>query len=205
MLHHTPAGYSFGERVFVGMEDPRHSPEVSCPRTQEDDIMRLLTAHQGMIYSYILALHPNRSAAQDILQETNMAVWRKRDLFEPGTNFKAWVFRFAKFQTLDHLKRVKNRSWLVFGEKLVDIMSEEAADPGEDFEHRRGALKQCLAKLSESEQELIRAHYQSGMSLPELGGRLGRSHAAVKQSLFRIRRSLRTCIERQLGGALRPL
>lgn len=167
--------------------------------------MRLLTLHQGMIYSYILALHPNRTAAQDILQETNMAIWRRRDLFEPGTNFKAWSFRFAKFQTLDHLKRVKNRSWLVFGEKLLEIMSEEAAEACDDIEERRGALRHCLARLPEAEQELVRSHYQSGLPLPELGSRLGRSHAAVKQSLFRIRRNLRHCIERQLGGSLRPL
>jgi RNA polymerase sigma-70 factor (ECF subfamily) len=171
---------------------------------RDDEIMRLLTAHQGMVYAYILALHPNRSAAQDILQETNMAMWRKRDQFEPGTNFKAWAFRFAKFQTLDHLKRVKNRRWLVFGESLLEMMSEEACEMPDDFEERRGALKKCLSKLSESEQELIRAHYQSGLPLAELGDRLGRSQAAVKQLLFRLRRSLKTCIERQLSTELRP-
>lgn len=187
------------------MENPSQHQEPSRSDQPNDDMMRLVTSHQGMLYAYILSLHPNRSAAQDILQETNMAIWRKRDQFEPGTNFKAWAFRFAKFQTMDHLKRSKNRNWLVFGEKLLEMMSEEACETCDDFEDRRGALKNCLTKLSEQEQDLIRSHYQSGLPLPELSGRLGRSHAAVKQSLFRIRRNLRTCIERQLAAGLRPL
>lgn len=186
------------------MNDSPHCHSDALPENRDDVIMRLLTSHQGMIYSYILALHPNRSAAQDILQETNMAMWRRRDMFEIGTNFKAWAFRFAKFQTLDHLKRVKNRKWLVFGESLIEMMSDEACDAADDFEERRGALKNCLAKLQEHEQDLIRSHYQSGLALAELGDRLGRSQAAVKQSLFRLRRSLKTCIERQLAGEMRP-
>lgn len=164
-------------------------------------MMYLLTSHQGMIYAYILSLHPNRAAAQDILQETCVALWNKRHLFEPGTHFKAWAFRFAKFQTLDHLKRVKNRSWLVFDEKLVEIISEEAIGSLEDFEERHGALKHCLAKMSDGEQDLIRAHYQSGLPLQELSLSLGRTHSAVKQALFRIRQALRVCILRQLAAS----
>lgn len=174
------------------------------PAAHDNELMRLLTAHQGMLYAYILSVHPNRVAAQDILQETNMALWKKRDLFEAGTNFKAWAFRFAHFQTLAHLKRVKNRGWLIFSEKLMEAMSEEACEALDDFDERSGALRNCLAKLSNTDQDLIRSHYQSGLPLAELGSRVGRTRAAIKQALLRIRRSLRTCIERQLssGGPL---
>jgi RNA polymerase sigma-70 factor (ECF subfamily) len=158
-----------------------------------------------MLYAFILSVHPNRVAAQDILQETNMALWKKRDLYEPGTNFKAWSFRFAHFQTLAHLKRVKNRDWLVFSEQLMEAMSEEACHALDDFDERSGALKNCLAKLSTTEQDLIRSHYQSGLPLAELSGRLGRTRAAIKQALLRIRRNLRTCIERQLGAGGGPI
>jgi RNA polymerase sigma-70 factor, ECF subfamily len=178
------------------------NPGDSAPH--DNELMRLLTAHQGMLYAYILSVHPNRVAAQDILQETNMALWKKRELFEAGTNFKAWAFRFAHFQTLAHLKRVKNRGWLIFSEKLMEAMSEEACEALDDFDERSGALRNCLAKLSGTDQDLIRSHYQSGLPLAELGSRVGRTKAAIKQALLRIRRSLRTCIERQLssGGPL---
>jgi RNA polymerase sigma-70 factor (ECF subfamily) len=178
------------------MDQPNPAPDGTSPNDSE--IMRLVTSHQGMLYAYILSIHPNRVAAQDILQEANMVIWKKRDLFEPGSNFKAWSFRIAHFQTLAHLKRVKNRDWLVFSEALMESMSEEACHSLDDFEERSGALKNCLGKLSATDQDLIRSHYQSGLPLAELGGRLGRTRAAIKQALLRIRRSLKTCIERQL-------
>lgn len=187
------------------MSFPAPDPDESAQGSQDNEIMRLLTAHQGMIYAYILSVHPNRVAAQDILQETNMAIWQKRNLFEPGTNFKAWSFRFAHFQTLAHLKRVKNRDWLVFSEKLMEAMSEEACEAFDDFNERGVALKNCLTKLSNTDQDLIRSHYQSGMPLAELGSRIGRTHAALKQALFRIRRNLRSCIERQLSREGHPI
>ena len=173
--------------------------------SQDNEIMRLLTAHQGMLYAYILSIHPNRVAAQDVLQETNMALWKKRDLYEAGTNFKAWAFRFAHFQTLAYLKRVKNRNWLVFSEALIESIGDEACEALDEFEERSGALRNCLTKLSATDQELIRSHYQSGLPLAELGSRLGRTRAALKQALLRIRRNLRTCIERQLQAGGGPL
>ena len=167
----------------------------------DDETMRLLTLHQGMIYAYILSIHPNRVAAQDILQETSVALWNKRDQFEPGTNFKAWAFRFAHLQTLAHLKRVKSKSWMIFSDELIDTMGEEASETLDGFQERCGALKLCLAKIPDADQDLVRSHYQSGLPLADLASRLGRTRAALKQALFRIRRGLRTCIEKELHNS----
>jgi RNA polymerase sigma-70 factor (ECF subfamily) len=87
----------------------------------------------------------------------------------------------------------------------MEAMSDEACEVLDEFEERSGALKNCLSKLSATDQELIRSHYQSGLPLAELGSRLGRTRAAIKQALLRIRRNLRTCIERQLRAGGGPL
>lgn len=180
------------------------NPGTNLPLEADDaasmEMVRLLTAHQGILYAYILSVHPNRVAAQDILQETNRVLWLKRGDFTPGTNFKAWVFRFAYLQTLAHLKRVKSKDWLVFNEELMETIGDEFTDVMSDFEERANALKICLAKLPVGEQDLIRAHYQSGLPLADIGARIGRTRAALKQALLRIRRSLKTCIERQLAS-----
>ncbi|MBI4565524.1 MAG: sigma-70 family RNA polymerase sigma factor [Planctomycetes bacterium] len=33
------------------------------------------------------------AAAEDLVQDTVLRAWRKMDLYRPGTNFKAWIFR----------------------------------------------------------------------------------------------------------------
>jgi RNA polymerase sigma-70 factor (ECF subfamily) len=59
------------------------------------DTIRQISQHQAALLAYVLTLHPDRSEAQDILQETNVVLWQKIDEFRDGTNFKAWAFRIA--------------------------------------------------------------------------------------------------------------
>jgi RNA polymerase sigma-70 factor (ECF subfamily) len=164
----------------------------------ESEFVLLITRHQAAIYAYILTIHPNRVAAQDILQETNLVICRKIAEFEPGSNFKAWSFRIAYWQTMAHLKRVQRSGLVTLEPDVLELIALEAEDELVDFEDRHFALRSCLEKLPAGDTSILLAHYQSGESIAEISGRLGRSRDALKQVLLRIRRTLRTCIERQL-------
>lgn len=170
----------------------------------ESEFVLLITKHQPAIYAYILTIHPNRVAAQDILQETNIVLCRKKDEFEPGSHFKAWAFRIAYWQTMAHLKRVKRAGLVELEPDVLELVAHEAEEQLTDFEDRHLALKACLQKLPAGDTSILLAHYQSGESLADLSGRLGRSREALKQVLMRIRRVLRACIERQLASQSNP-
>jgi len=169
----------------------------------ESEFVLLITRHQAAIYAYILTLHPNRVAAQDILQETNLVLCRKVSEFEPDTNFKAWAFRIAYWQTMAHLKRVQRSGIVTLEPEVLELVAQEAKDELGDFEDRHLALRSCLQKLPAGDASILLSHYQQNESLQEIAGRLGRTREAIKQVLLRIRRTLRTCIERQLAGVIR--
>jgi len=173
---------------------------MSHPLLSETDFVLLITRHQAVIYAYILTLLPDRVAAQDILQETNLVICRKIAEFEAGTHFKAWAFRIAYWQTMAHLKRVQRSGMVALDPEVLELVAQEAEEQLTDFEDRHLALKTCLQKLPAGDASILLAHYQSGESLAEISGRLGRSRDALKQVLLRIRRVLRACIERQLAG-----
>ena len=163
------------------------------------DKIRQISLHQASLLAYILAMHPNRSDALDILQETNVILWQKIGEFREGTNFKAWAFRIAYLQTLAHFKRIKRGNWLGFSSELVETLANEAEPLLADFEQRHQALRQCVEKLPDKDREIVRAHYESELPLAEVGAEVGRSVGALKQVLFRVRRTLRSCIELQLA------
>lgn len=163
------------------------------------DTIRLISQHQAALLAYILTLHPDRSEAQDILQETNVVLWQKVGDFQAGTNFKAWAFRVAYLQTLAHLKRSKKGNWLGFSSELVETLANEAKPVLEDFELRHRALRGCLERLPVKDRQIVHAHYESGRPLREVSEKIGRSMGALKQVLFRVRRSLRSCIEANLA------
>ena len=159
------------------------------------DTIRQISQHQAALLAYILTLHPDRSEAQDILQETNVVLWQKVAEFQVGTNFKAWAFRIAYLQTLAHLKRIKRGNWLGFSSELMETLAKEAEPMLTDFEQRHAALRTCLEKLPASDREIVHAHYEGGQPLADVSISVGRSVGALKQVLFRVRRTLRSCIE----------
>ncbi len=169
----------------------------------QSEFVLLITGHQTAIYAYILTIHPDRVAAQDILQETNLVICRKLADFEPGTHFKAWALRVAYWQTMAYLKRVQRAGMVALEPDVLELVALDAEEQLGDFDDRHLALKSCLQKLAVGDASILLAHYQSGESLAEISGRLGRSRDALKQVLLRIRRSLRSCIERQLMAAAR--
>lgn len=158
-----------------------------------EEFVRLMTAHQGPLYGYILSLLGNPDAANDVLQETNVVLWRDSREFTPGTNFKAWAFRVAHFQVMAfRQKRIRDR--LVFDEGVLEVVEPAARKMDERFEERRERLEQCLESLPDEKRDLLRRRYADSEPLESIGSRLGMTANAVTQSLFRIRQGLIQCV-----------
>lgn len=162
----------------------------------------MLSQLQPALYAYILSIHPNRVDAEDILQETNVTVWRKIAEFEPGTNFRAWVFRIAYYQTLAERKRLSRRPpFFELDEQLLHLLAEEAEARLERYDERSRALKHCLSRVRPEDTRILKRHYADGSPIKDIAAELGRSAVALRGSLLRIRRALKSCIEKNLPAS----
>ena len=161
------------------------------------DFVQLFTKFQRRIYLFILFKVPHPFDADEILQETNLVIWRKCDRFQMGTNFLAWACQIATFEVLKFRDR-NRRSRLYFSDDFIEQIGEAALENADHFEERRIALVSCLAQLREKDRELIQFRYAPGETGINLAHRLGRPANSVYQSLGRIRRTLFECINRHL-------
>jgi RNA polymerase sigma-70 factor (ECF subfamily) len=57
-----------------------------------ESLIRLLTQHQEGLYRYVFALVPHEDDAEDVLQNTNVALYRKSDQYDPGKPFLPWAY-----------------------------------------------------------------------------------------------------------------
>jgi len=163
-----------------------------------DDFIRQLTASQTSLYAYILTLLPDRAAAQDVLQETNLTLWHKLAEFQPGTSFVAWGCRVAYFHVLNHRRRMK-RDRLVFDDELLYILAERHAERVEQSDQREQALKKCLENLPADQRLLIEKRYAPEGSVLEIAKAEGKSVGSISQMLYRIREALLNCIQGSLS------
>lgn len=168
--------------------------------SDSEEFVRLLTEAQGPVYGYIVTLIPDRNRARDLLQETNITLWRKADNFEEGTNFNAWACRVAYFHVLA-FRRKMAREKLVFDDDILDYLSERNAHriAEEGALNRSRALRHCLQKLPDHHRRLVEARYQPGASVQQIAVEENRTVGAISQTLYRIRHNLMICIEKTLA------
>ncbi|MEM1443670.1 MAG: sigma-70 family RNA polymerase sigma factor [Verrucomicrobiota bacterium] len=162
-----------------------------------EEFIELLTGAQSAVFGYIMSLCHDHARAQDILQETNMTLWRKAEDFEQGTNFTAWACRTAYFHVLNY-RRKQSREQLVFDEDVLDFLAERQEERALDSQDRIGALRGCLEKLPEDQRKLIDRRYQPGASVQGIAEDDGKSEGAISQALYRIRAALQQCVEKQI-------
>lgn len=168
-----------------------------------DGFITQLTMAQPSLWAYVFSLLPDHVAAQDVLQETNLTLWRKVQDFQPGTNFVAWACQVAYFHVLSHRRRVR-RDRLVLDDGVFEYLAERQADRAAELGDRLVALRGCLDKLPAPSRKLLEERYAPGGSVKELADAGGRSVASLSQLLYRIREKLLNCMEtaRTAGGAV---
>jgi RNA polymerase sigma-70 factor, ECF subfamily len=161
---------------------------------QEAFVAQLASA-QTRLFGYILTLLGDVEDARNVLQQTNLTLWRKASTFKTGTSFLAWSRRIAYYKVLGFL-RDKQRDRHVFDEELLRQLAARAYEIDED--ERRVALRHCLSRLSDDHLDLIRQRYLPGKSIRDIAELRSKSEGAIKVALLRIRQALARCIEAQL-------
>jgi RNA polymerase sigma-70 factor (ECF subfamily) len=171
--------------------------------SDSEDLVTLMTQYQGRLYVYILSLIGDANAANDVLQETNVVLWRESRQFVPGTNFKAWAFRVAHFQCMAHRQRLL-RDRIVFSDEVVAALAAEAKELDETFDQRSSVVGRCLERIHARSREALRLRYAEELAVKEVAAKMNRTANAISQLLFRARQWLIECVKRDDGLKVAP-
>lgn len=164
------------------------------------EFLALYNREQRAIYAYIRSLLFSPEEAEEVFQETCIALWEHFEQFEPGTSFRAWARQIARHRTLAWCKKKRRRDELVFSEDVIDLLAADEEGPREADE-RREALRECARKLREEDRALIDRRYAERVTTVRLAEELGRPLNTVYKALQRIRSGLKQCIERAIARA----
>lgn len=173
-------------------------PQKSDFMKEKAPFVKLLTANYARIYAYIISLVPNDSDADDLMQETAAVMWENFSRFEPGTNFVSWAVTIAKFQILKYRKK-HQRSRVFLSDKAYDLLISETEKIQEESQDRLQALRNCLKKLSQKDQQFIRLRYYEGASARIVAQKTGQSIDAVYRYGARLNDLLLGCMRRVLA------
>jgi RNA polymerase sigma-70 factor (ECF subfamily) len=179
------------------------SDERPGPKTAgQEQFLSLFLRSEREIFRYVAVIVPNVADAEDIVQQTAVALWEKFDAYDPAQPFTPWACRFALNKARQWIER--RQRWQVLLENgLAEELEQRRDEMRPELEGQLRNLEGCLAKLPEEQKSLVEGYYHQRSSIEELAARHGRTVAATYKSLQRIRQALQECVTKagQVEGA----
>lgn len=162
----------------------------------EPDILeQLYRRYYGPAVLYMLSLCGDPSLAEDIVSDAFVKAYLT--LPDETPSFQYWLYRVCKNLWLDHLRRQKFHT----GEDALQTLADPHTPESRYIRSQQNqALWNAVTSLPPLDRELVTLHYFSGLPLNEIAPLLGKSHAAVRQRLTRLRHTLKQRMEEQGYG-----
>lgn len=138
---------------------------------------------------FLAQMIPERTLAEDVLQETFCVAWRERDRMpRDEAHRRGWMYTVARNVAL-HALRKQRRGWRVVAALSAQSSNDDLA-ANEALE-----MRDLVARtLSPQDRSLFLLRYVHGFSAPELAGMTGLRPATVRKRLERSANTLRHAV-----------
>ena len=186
---------------------PRGALAAKSPRTMADLLQRvaangdveafraLFETYAPRVKSYMLRQGADPATAEELAQETLLAVWRKAALYSDDKgSATTWIFTIARNLRIDRLR--KEVVWQPLPENNDERPSEDPA-PDEEVSERERAerVRAMLAELPPDQSEVVTLAFIEGLSHSEIAKRLGLPLGTVKSRMRLAYQKVRDALE----------
>jgi RNA polymerase sigma-70 factor (ECF subfamily) len=140
-----------------------------------------------VVLRYAERLTGDSGAAEDVVQESFMELFRQLTAGKRIDNLKAWTFTVVRRSVFHRVRHLGGREVPLEGSELLDFAVTPAHGGGTDFER-------LMRLLSRREEEVVRLRLES-LTYREIGRRLGITASSVNTLLARALRKLRSHLD----------
>ncbi len=164
--------------------------------TKSYDRAAFVKTHQSRVYWYLRFLGASEHQAEDLVQETFLAVLKSKFSFKTPKESMKYLKTSARRL---YLKQVAKEQQVFPTDQLevVDHFWEEVSAQEHQADHLK-ALEQCIATLGDHARKALELRYQQQASYEAVGSKLGLKLNSVKSLLRRSRQALAECLQRRL-------
>ncbi len=188
----------------------------------DEALAALYDRHVDGVHAVALRLTGDRGIAEEVVQETFLALWNRAELFDPAlASLGTWLRSIARNRAVDRLRAIGRRPTLVtlgghgdpddtdagldrlgpdaivIGGATPGISPEDAAESASV----RAAIGAALAMMPETERTVIVLAYLEGLTQQEIAERLGWPLGTVKTRTRRALARLRELLEADEASA----
>jgi RNA polymerase sigma-70 factor (ECF subfamily) len=213
------------------MERHRPSPSDDASLVRQvmagshDALATLYDRYADGVFAVASLLTKDRQVAEEVVQETFLALWNRAELYDPATaSLATWLHAIARNRTVDRLRAAGRRARLVpasigWSEDIDDdaalewiartgsVVGGSAPAPGPESAAEsasvRAVVQEALVRMPDAERTVIVMAYQEELTQSEIAERLGWPVGTVKTRTRRALARLREVLAPVLGDERR--
>jgi len=183
----------------IWVERPLTRRRQFMTRSELEAIVKL---HQAETYRYLRYLGADNAIAEDLVQETFMAVFRSSSQPDAQNTRRtaAWVRGIARNLFLRYCRSKRSnpvKTSAKFLETAEEFWASQFLKTGDGLDYL-AALRKCLELLPAKRRRILDLRYREGRSRSELAQTCSMTENGIKSLLRRIRLSLADCVRKRL-------
>lgn len=176
--------YSDLEIIQKALQEPEHFKE-------------LVLRYENPLLFFIKRIGQfSEEDAQDIIQETFITVWKYLRGYNPKYSFKAWIYRIARQQTIQHFRKSKSQPATINMEDNPALIEELASDLSVEKTFDQKLLSEhintALQTLPEQARTAIILRYMEDMSYEEISDTLQKPLGSIATLVYRAKEQLKS-------------
>lgn len=157
----------------------------------------LYARHGASLLGYLLSLTADQGLAEEVLQDTLVAVWRSAARFGGKSTVRTWLIGVARRQAHNALRR---RGLPLAEAATLDALAERPApDPTPEdavlADADRAALADAIRRLPTAQREVLALVFGQDLSYQEAADAMGIPVGTVRSRLHHAKRALRTLLD----------
>ena len=160
----------------------------------EDAMASFYREHGRAVFAQVLLVVGERVLAEEIVQDTMLAVWNGAGSFRGDSSVRSWVIGIARRRTRDRLRGHRLR--------IVDdavLSSQPGPGPGPEVmaldRAELAEVRAAIRSLAPAHREVLGLAFGCGLSLPEVAGVLEVPVGTVKSRLAAARTALNRALD----------
>ena len=194
------------DNLMDGLSTEQSATAQAAVPLGADDFQVLLVEVLPTAYGYALRLTRNRADAEDLVQDAALRAFRAMTTFEPGTNFKAWIFRILTRCFWANHRRRQRRPNTVDFDDTPDLylyarsaehgLQWEGEDPARALIDRLGTerVSEAIGQLPEEYGVVCTLYFMEDFAYHEIADVLEVPVGTVRSRLHRGRKMLQKAL-----------
>ena len=165
----------------------------------ENDIVTILLRERVRLSAYAWSIVRVTRTVEDLIQEVIVKALANKAKIKDEGHLLAWARTTTRNQAIDFLRKHRGRVVTLEDDTLEVLHENMRSRESAGTSARKDALHLCVSKLPEKSRKVLNLRYQEGMRGAAVAGQLNRTVDAIYQTLSRLHRQLRKCIQSRLA------